>query len=296
MGKLAGRGYLVALAVPITMVIAPLAASAEATIDAVPVEHAESAAVPMDGGIDTVASTDKFSPGPDWYEVEDTDVANYDPDGNNTTVVVNGIHDGDVNGNIEDDSDAGPFWYHHGHGIMDTHPAAIGPVDVVDDEDEDVDVDVDNDVDVVDDNDVDYLDDEDVDVVEDDDADVVDDDSWSFDDVTATEYEDSTAAAGPEGAYVDSTESGSYSDNEGLDYAFGDDDATVAYYDETTAGAGSGGAFVNSVESGAGEIGGGYGDFGDDDATGAYYDAFTAQAGEYGAWTQSIESGAADLD
>jgi hypothetical protein len=293
MPKLAGRRvYLVALAVPIAMVIAPMTASAEGPDEAVTTEQASTAAVATDDAAAAEASatttdeeSDTFSPGPDWYPTDNVSVANYDPDDNAVTYVINGIHNDSVAGNYENEDENNSYEYE----VNDA--AAEGPdIDLVD---HDV---VENDIDV---NDVDEDEVVENDVVDDDD--VTDVDGMYYmdeDDSAAANYSDVTAAAGPDGAWVNSTEAGAVIGDNGWGHSYGDDNVTGAYYDELTAAAGSHGAYVESVESGAGEFADhdGYADFGDDDVTGAYHEEFSAGAGDGGAWTQGIESGAVDLD
>jgi hypothetical protein len=134
-------------------------------------------------------------------------------------------------------------------------------------------------------------------VVDADDYGVPTSDGWA-----GASYSEVAAAAGPDGAWVDSVESGAVTGNDGYghDYGHHHGDTTAAWHEETTAAAGSDGAFVESVESAAVEHDG-HGSHrdgwdGHDDVTGAYHEEFAAHAGEDGAWVHSMESAAGEVD
>ncbi|MCT2582927.1 hypothetical protein [Actinophytocola gossypii] len=120
------------------------------------------------------------------------------------------------------------------------------------------------------------------------------DDGYHGTGVTFAGYEETTAAAGEEGAFVESTSSVAV---DAGGYGHHGDGATFAAYEEHAAAAGDDGAWTSSVESAAGEIDGhGYGHGHGHGGTFAGYSADVAAAGDDGAWTSSVDSAAGELD
>jgi hypothetical protein len=331
MPKLAGRGvFIAALAVPIAMVVAPLAASAE-ELDAVATDQAQTAAVTPYEEAGTAAYDD-------WYLPDNVDVVDYDADhesgpeanDNQVTYQINGIHNDSVTGNYESNEGDDVDLYNEQTDVdlyneqtdIDLYNEQTD-IDYVDhhgscghvvenscgDEDTDV-VNEDEDVYVVDEDEV-----TDEDAIEGEEAPCEDDvdaspmhGTYTDEDVTASDeddyvvyedddvfgagYSDTNAGAGPEGAWVSSTDSGAFSSNSNYGDAFSDN-GTATYYEGFIAAAGIEGAYVQSTESGAGEYGGL-----NADGTGAYSESHGAGAGAgaEGAWVAGYESGATTLN
>lgn len=274
MPKLVGRSvFFAALALPIAMVAAPLTASAGATDETAVAEK-----------VTAREDATEFFGEPDWCCLEEAELEDV-----NVIYTINGIHDNDNNDDTSYD-------------IETTYEddVTLYDVDVYEDEDVHVhDVVHEDEVEVVHedaDTDVHILPAHEVEAVEDDDVDVVDVvNVVEDDDVTFATYSDVAAAAGPDGAWVHSTESGAVSGNDGHGYPMND---TAAWYEDVTAAAGSDGAFVEATESAAADLdsyGWNHGWDDDSDITGAYHEVFAAHAGDEGAWTHTSESAAAHI-
>ena len=135
MPELAGRRvFYAALAVPIAMVIAPLAASAEVADETVVTEQAQPGAVATENETAAVAhATDAggFSHGPDWYVADDADIVHSESEDTAVTYVVNGIHNNTVIGNsseettvVADEDDGfspGPDWWYESDDVDVVH-------------------------------------------------------------------------------------------------------------------------------------------------------------------------------
>ena len=267
MPKLAGRGvFFAALAVPFALVAAPLTASAEGPDDVVITEETlagavatPDAAAAMASATTTTAVEDTWSgPGPDWsYAPEPLAVTSSSDDGEEEDVAEE-VSEAATEDDSEESTETAVE-----DAVEQTSTEAVAVVAPA------------------------Y----EVDAVEHDDDVIETADEW----VGAT-YSDVAAHAGPDGAWVSSTESGAVS---GDDDGFPGSDGTAAWYEEATAAAGSDGAYVESTETGAFESDGwGHGNVfdGDDDLTGASYEHTAAAAGEDGAWVENVEAAALETD
>jgi hypothetical protein len=260
MPKLAGRGvFFAALAVPFALAAAPLTASADEPDDVVITDQMVAGGVATPDGAAAMSSATTTTAIEESDDLEEIHQVQGDWYGPESFAVVNSPEAQDV---VEDAAEDAVEEEDSEESTEETstEAVAIAPAHQMS-------------------------------VVEADD-DIVD---WADNGAVGATYEELAAYAGADGAWVSSTESGAFSDEEG-GLSGGD---TAVWYEEVTAAAGSDGAFVESTESGAFESDGwSHGDVVDfdDDVTGASYEHNMAHAGDGGAWVENVDAAAFELD